>query len=35
MPDTTTIVVGNLTDDPEVRYTGRGRGPTAAAELDR
>jgi single-strand DNA-binding protein len=21
MPDTTTIVVGNLTDDPEVRYT--------------
>jgi single-strand DNA-binding protein len=24
MPDTTTIVVGNLTDDPEVRYTEAG-----------
>jgi single-strand DNA-binding protein len=24
MPDTTTIVVGNLTDDPEVRYTESG-----------
>ena len=21
MPDTTTAIVGNLTDDPEVRYT--------------
>jgi single-stranded DNA-binding protein len=24
MPDTTTAIAGNLTDDPEVRYTNSG-----------
>jgi single-stranded DNA-binding protein len=24
MPDTTTTIVGNLTDDPELRHTGSG-----------
>ena len=33
MPDTTTIIVGNLTDDPELRHTESGDrpGPTACS----